>query len=36
MVDEAILGIGYENGSGDLFKVQFQALAEGDVNHKFC
>ena len=31
-VDEAILGLGYENGSGDLFKVQFQALAEGDVN----
>ena len=31
-VDEAILGLGYENGSGDLFKVQFQALVEGDVN----
>lgn len=31
-IDEAILGVGYENGSGDLFKVQFQALAEGDVN----
>ena len=31
-VDEAILGLGYENGSGDLFKVQFLALAEGDVN----
>ena len=31
-IDEAILGIGYENGSGDLFKVQFLALAEGDVN----
>lgn len=31
-VDEAILGLGYENGSGDLFKVKFQALAEGNVN----
>lgn len=31
-VDEAILGIGYENGSGDLFKVRFQALSEGDVD----
>ena len=27
-VDEAILGLGYENGSGDLFKIQFLALAE--------
>jgi hypothetical protein len=34
-VDEAILGLGYENGSGDLFKVQFQALAEGDVDINF-
>jgi hypothetical protein len=34
-VDEAILGLGYENGSGDLFKVQFQALAEGDVGIDF-
>jgi len=34
-VDEAILGLGYENGSGDLFKVQFLALAEGDVNINF-
>jgi hypothetical protein len=30
--DEAILGLGYENGSGDLFKVQFQAIAVGDVD----
>ena len=34
-VDEAILGLGYENGSGDLFKVQFQALVEGDVGIDF-
>jgi hypothetical protein len=34
-LDEAILGPGYENGSGDLFKVQFQALAEGDVGINF-
>ena len=34
-VDEAILGVGHENGSGDLFKVQFLALAEGDVNINF-
>jgi Secretion system C-terminal sorting domain/Cohesin domain len=34
-VDEAILGLGHENGSGDLFKVQFLALAEGDVNIDF-
>jgi hypothetical protein len=34
-VDEAILGVGYENGSGDLFKVQFLTLAEGDVNINF-
>jgi len=34
-VDEAILGVGYENGSGELFKVQFQALAVGDVNINF-
>ncbi|NUM62337.1 MAG: T9SS type A sorting domain-containing protein [Ignavibacteriaceae bacterium] len=31
-VDEAILGTGYQNGSGDLFKVQMQGLSEGDVN----
>ena len=34
-VDEAILGVGHENGSGDLFKVQFLALEEGDVNINF-
>ncbi len=34
-VDEAILGVGHENGSGDLFKVQFLALAEGDVDINF-
>lgn len=34
-VDEAILGVGHENGSGDLFKVQFLALAVGDVNINF-
>jgi hypothetical protein len=34
-IDEAILGVGYENGSGDLIKVQFQALIEGDVNLNF-
>lgn len=31
-VDEAILGTGYQNGSGDLFKVQMQGLSEGEVN----
>ena len=35
MVDEAILGIGHESGSGDLFKIQFLALEEGDVNLNF-
>jgi len=34
-VDEAILGVGHENGSGDLFKIQFLALEEGDVNINF-
>lgn len=34
-VDEAILGLGHESGSGDLFKVQFLAIAEGDVNINF-
>jgi hypothetical protein len=31
-IDEAILGPGYEDGSGDLIKIQFQALAEGDIS----
>jgi flagellar hook assembly protein FlgD len=31
MADEAILGVGFENGNGDLFKVQLLALEEGDV-----
>jgi hypothetical protein len=30
-IDEAILGTGYENGGGDLLRIQFEALAEGDV-----
>lgn len=34
-VDEAILGVGHENGSGDLFKIQFLGLEEGDVNINF-
>lgn len=34
-MDEAILGPGYENGSGDLIKIQFQALAEGDISLNF-
>lgn len=35
VIEEAILGLGYENGSGELFKIQFQALALGDVNINF-
>ena len=34
-VDEAILGLGHESGSGDLFKVKFLALAQGDVGINF-
>lgn len=34
-VDEAILGAGHENGSGDIFKIQFLALVEGNVNINF-
>lgn len=34
-VDESILGVGYENGSGDLFKIEFLALEEGNVNIDF-
>ena len=35
VIEEAILGRGYENGSGELFKIQFQALALGDVSINF-
>ena len=35
MVDAAILGLGYQNGSGDLFNIQFLGLNEGDVNLNF-
>ncbi|MBK7632742.1 MAG: T9SS type A sorting domain-containing protein [Ignavibacteriales bacterium] len=34
-IDEAILGPGYEDGSGDLIKIQFQALEEGDISLNF-
>jgi hypothetical protein len=34
-IDEAILGPGYENGSGNLIKIKFQALLEGDINLNF-
>jgi hypothetical protein len=34
-IDEAILGPGYTNGSGDLIRIQYQALAVGDVNLNF-
>jgi len=33
--DEAILGTGYQSGSGDLIKVTFLALKEGNVNLNF-
>lgn len=34
-IDEAILGPGYEGGTGDLIKMQFQALAEGEISLNF-
>jgi len=34
-IDEAVLGPGYENGSGDLIKIQFQALVESNINLNF-
>jgi hypothetical protein len=34
-IDEAILGTGYENGSGDLIKIQFLALAESEISLNF-
>jgi hypothetical protein len=34
-VDESILGLGHENGTGDLFKIKFLALKEGNVNINF-
>ncbi len=34
-IDEAILGEGYQNGSGDLVKIEFQGIGAGDVNINF-
>ncbi len=34
-VDEAILGTGFQNGGGSLFKVKFLGLAEGNLNIDF-